>query len=1172
MSNDYRACLFGPNGVGIIVVTLLLWTGIGFPAYAAPADLDPSFGNGGRVLSNFGGGRDKGRALAIQADGKIVVAGSRSNGTNDDFALVRYNTDGSLDTSFGFGGMVMTQIYNSDEVVTALAIQPDGKIIAAGYYNYYSISDAFALTRYNPDGTLDATFGTGGKVMTHIGSYTDHINAVALQSDGRIVVAGSSQSYSGNVSRVDFALARYNSNGNLDTSFGVGGKVVSTDGRAYYAVAIQIDGKIIAAGSDDLNILIERFNANGTLDTSFNSTGKISVKVGTGYNYANGVAVQSDGKIVAAGYTSCNTCSSKDFALARFNANGTLDASFNAAGTVTTSIGTNDIARSVLVQTDGKIVAAGYSDSKFAVVRYTSAGALDVTFGTGGKVASTVGTSIGLGAFAAALQADGRIVVAGERYDGSSYDFEVVRYNTDGSLDNGFNGTGTVTTDVGTKGGAAYGVAIQPDGKIVAAGSSPNPTSTDDNFALARYNADGTPDTGFGNRGIVNINSSGTNWDDAWAVALQPDGKIVAAGRTNVTSSTWAFFLARYSSDGTLDTGFGTGGKVMTSIGGSNDGANAIALQPDGKIVAAGSSYNTTSKNTDIALVRYLPGGTLDTAFGSGGKVVTPIGSLDDGANAIALQPDGKIVVAGYSASSVSKTDFALLRYSADGTLDANFGTGGKVTTAIGSGKDGANAMALQPDGKIVVAGDSHNGTNTDFALVRYNPDGSLDTSFGNGGKLTTAIESGNDTATAVALQKDGKIVAAGSNDAWHGATRTAMAVVRYLPNGSLDTSFGTGGILGVVNDANAMFNQSDNAYAVAIQDDGRIVIGGVLGAQFGVIRLQGKPALALDLSTTALDFGPQNIGASSASQSVTIANGGSTTLTIDSVLTAPAGEFPIAGNTCGTTLAPAANCQVSLTFAPQGVGTRSGSLSLASNVTGSPHTVSLSGTGVGTTTIPATTTTSTMTTQAPTTTTVASTTTTTQAAAAVHSFVSGWNLLGNGADAQIDVASTFFDTNTFTTVWKWIAAQSAWAFHAPSLAAQGGTVLADYAASKGYQLLTSIAGGEGFWVNAKQTGSVSVLSGNAIGVTALAPKLTAGWNLVSIGETATAKQFCDAQSGGVTTLWAWDATNSAWYFYAPSLDASGALAGYISGKAYLDFITTNKTLGPGVGFWVNRP
>lgn len=212
-------------------------------------------------------------------------------------------------------------------------------------------------------------------------------------------------------------------------------------------------------------------------------------------------------------------------------------------------------------------------------------------------------------------------------------------------------------------------------------------------------------------------------------------------------------------------------------------------------------------------------------------------------------------------------------------------------------------------------------------------------------------------------------------------------------------------------------------------------------------------------------------------------------------------------------------------------------------------------------------------TTTAPTTTTVVGTTTTSQAPSTISlELAQGWNLAGNGTDATLAVGTIFADSNRFISVWKWVAAQSAWAFYAPSLAAQGGTVLADFASTKGYLLLTTVGGGDGFWVNTKQATSVSVPSGNPVGVATLGPTLINGWNLLSLAEAVTPKQFCDAQASGVTTLWAWDATNSAWYFYAPSLDASGGLGAYITSKGYVDFTSAGKKLGTGVGFWVNRP
>ena len=181
-----------------------------------------------------------------------------------------------------------------------------------------------------------------------------------------------------------------------------------------------------------------------------------------------------------------------------------------------------------------------------------------------------------------------------------------------------------------------------------------------------------------------------------------------------------------------------------------------------------------------------------------------------------------------------------------------------------------------------------------------------------------------------------------------------------------------------------------------------------------------------------------------------------------------------------------------------------------------------------------------------------------------------GWNLVGNGVDKSIDVGVTFADASRFATVWKWQAAQSVWGFYAPALAAKGGTALADYAAAKGYQVLTTLSGGEGFWVNALQAGSINMPSTGNL-VTAQGSLLTPGWNLVSVGKTATPKQFSDAQGASISTLWAWDNPLSQWYFYAPSLDASGALVNYIAGKGYLDFNQHSKALSSGTGFWVNK-
>jgi uncharacterized delta-60 repeat protein len=390
-------------------------------------------------------------------------------------------------------------------------------------------------------------------------------------------------------------------------------------------------------------------------------------------------------------------------------------------------------------------------------------GTLDPSFGAGGKVTTAIGPTYDQ-ASALALQPDGKPVAAGISYNGSDRDFAVVRYNPNGSLDTSFNGTGKVTTAIGPGDDWAEALALQPDGKLVVAGYSWN--GSDYDLALVRYNPDGSLDTSFNGTGKVTT-AIGPASDGADALAVQPDGKLVAAG-FSWNGSDWDFALVRYNPDGSLDTSLNGTGKVTTPIGFSNDVGDALALQPDGKLVVAG--YSSIGPNV-FSLVRYNPDGSLDTSFNGTGKVMTAIGGDDDVANALALQPDGKLVAAGYTKNG-SQYSFALVRYSPDGSLDTSFNGTGKVTTRIGSSNK-AYALALQPDGKLVAA-----GSDDDFALARYNPDGSLDRSFNGTGKVTTAIGPSVDEAHALTLQPDGKLVAAGYS--WQGSNYD-FALSRYL-------------------------------------------------------------------------------------------------------------------------------------------------------------------------------------------------------------------------------------------------------------------------------------------------------------------------------------------------------------------------------------------------------
>ncbi|HJQ67743.1 MAG TPA: delta-60 repeat domain-containing protein [Blastocatellia bacterium] len=427
-----------------------------------------------------------------------------------------------------------------------------------------------------------------------------------------------------------------------------------------------------------------------------------------------------------------------------------------------------------------------------------AAGDLDASFGRGGRVVTEF-TSHSNFSHAVAIQPDGKILAAGESLKPfADWDFALARYNRDGSLDQTFGAGGKVTTDMGGRLDSIQAIAVQSDGKIVAVGQSFDFFITGaflSEFAAARYNPDGSLDTTFGNGGkVITHFSSGFSFMDdsrAFAVAVQPDGKIIAAGSAFASFENLDFALVRYNANGSLDPTFGNGGLLTTNVGSRFEGAFGLELQPDGKIIASGY---TTFGVDDFALVRYNPNGSLDPTFGSSGMVRTDFNDSGDQAFAMALQPDGKIILAGYTKRADTNYRFALARYEASGALDSSFGSGGKAVNEIfGSFEESARAVAVQPDGKIVVAGGGQAG----FLVVRYNADGTLDGSFGDGGVNKTDFSDFTDedgevvgaSAEAVAIQADGKIVAGGNLNKGFGAV-LAFAMARYTGDQEEDQGF----------------------------------------------------------------------------------------------------------------------------------------------------------------------------------------------------------------------------------------------------------------------------------------------------------------------------------------------------------------------------------------------
>jgi uncharacterized delta-60 repeat protein len=407
---------------------------------------------------------------------------------------------------------------------------------------------------------------------------------------------------------------------------------------------------------------------------------------------------------------------------------------------------------------------------------------------------------------------------------------------TPGTPDTNFGTQGVVTTDVNpSQDDVAFATVLQPDGKIIAVGTT---FTTPARIVVIRYNANGAPDLTFGSNGIT-VTSLPSADASAFAATLQADGKLLVAGRSCPLSGGSSFLLLRYHTAGapgtvgTLDAGFGTGGIVTTPVpSGSSTSANALAVSGSDILVAGHSKIGLRFV---IALARYDSSGAPVSTFGSGGVVTTPVGSLDADAAALAVQPlDGKIVAAGLAGNAVSQIwDVALLRYNADGSPDTTFGGGdGIVTTDIASSSNYANAVALQTDGKIVVAGNafanSFAGT-SDIAVLRYNTDGSLDTAgFGSPNGYVTTNVGAFDNGFAVAVQSDNKIVVAGNADA---GTGDRLALLRYNANGSLDTdpTTGFGGGTGIVTRAASGPSTIAGAFGVVLQPlpGGEIVVVG---------------------------------------------------------------------------------------------------------------------------------------------------------------------------------------------------------------------------------------------------------------------------------------------------------------------------------------------------------
>lgn len=678
--------------------------------------LDTSF------LPTGSGLNDTVNALALQNDGKLVAGGwfTSYNGTSRP-RVARLNIDGSLDTLFGPTGSGLNNL------VYALSIQSDGKILVGGDFATYNGAPYPYIARLNSDGSIDSTFAATGTGLD--GS----VRAIAVQPDGKIIVGGFFTFYNGTARR---RVARLNANGSLDTSFSLAG--TGFDGQVY-ALNLRSDGKLFVAGNFSFYNVTSRervalLNDDGSLESSF-------AQSGSGLNsLAQTLSLQTDGKLIVGGWFTSYNGTSRPYS-ARLNVDGSLDTSFAASGT-----GVNGWVNMTAVQTNGKAIVVGSfnshdGSSRPGFLRLNTDGSLDSSYATNTSGLNGEVQSI-------AQMAGGKSVVAGafSRYNGTSTP-GVARLNADGSLDTTFAAVGSgMNTSV-------YAVVVQSDNKTLAGGPFTSYNGSSRQY-VARLNSDGSLDTTFTQTG------SGFN-GGIHSIALQSDGRALVGGWFTTYNGTGRASIARLNTDGSLDSSFAPSGS------GLDNQATSIVLQPDGKAVVGGdfSFYNSTARNR---ILRLNSDGSLDTTFSQTGS------GLNGNVNCSLLQADGKILVGGQFTSYNGTTRRRIARLNSDGTLDTQF-------APTGSGLSGfsVEAISQHPNGRVVIVGEfsAFNGT-TRSSIARLHSDGSLDTSF--------AASAGFDGIPySVSINAASKVLVGGAFSAFGASNVSHISRLTYV--GTLD-------------------------------------------------------------------------------------------------------------------------------------------------------------------------------------------------------------------------------------------------------------------------------------------------------------------------------------------------------------------------------------------------
>jgi len=847
--------------------------------------------------------------LALQPDGRIIIGGvfSHVDGVPRG-RLARLHQDGSLDHSFGH------EMTGANFSVSTVALQPDGRMIAAGNFTTFNGATVGRIVRLHRDGSLDESFGSGQS------GANSSISALALQSDGKILIGGWFTTFNG-VSRS--RIARLHADGTLDESFSTAANDVND---RVQTIHIQTDGRIMIGGAfstvgDQTRAGVARLFGDGSLDETFGNglptmTPIVSV-----------IAQQSDGRYIVGGrhtgWDEIQRC-----LIVRFHQDGSFDDSFQsdspgAEGTVTDLL--------VLPNDDLLVVGTftemrGFERSRIA--RLHADGSFDSSFGIEGGGA---GDSVS----ALALRPDGDVVIGGHftSVDGISRGYTAL-LGLDGSLDISFSGV-----MAGARFPRVHAIAVQPDGRILVSGSftSFNGLSRG---RVARLFPDGTLDQTFGDglRGAENPSLEGTANVTVNSLALQSDGKILIGGDFTAVNGVARGRIARLHGDGTLDESFGDG------LSGANGSVRTIVVQPDGRILIGGL-FSQINSSSQAGMARLHEDGSWDSSFSV--TIVREWSGNSLGVYSIVPQPDGKLLVGGWFTTVNGVARGHIARLHADGSLDENFGDG------LAGASSSVSAVVLQPDGKAVVGGGFVQMHGVALGrIARLHSDGTLDTDFGHG------LEGANAFVRQLALDDSGRILVAGAFTSVHGEPRSRIA--RLHPDGALDEDFADELVL------HSPFHTFDGIMAVALDEDGDIFVGGDFDsvnntARQGLAKLSSKSdyvlfgLYGLDMTVvenesipsleTGTDFGAVLVDIDVVTHVFTVTNTGHIPLDITSISASGPGADSFAVLDAPDEVEVGASETLTIQFTPQ-VGQQDATFTIIHNGVDSPFILHVRGVG----------------------------------------------------------------------------------------------------------------------------------------------------------------------------------------------------------------------------------